>query len=242
MKALKKILLGLLIAVLAIRAPELHYNFIRSQTLQTVVKVTNKEGNSGGTGVHIKAPSGQVYVLTNAHVCEVGKGGDVFIQDDFGRSIPRRVLEKSDFSDLCLVEALPNYKDYISIGSEPNPGQIVAVVGHPALMPTTMTRGEIIGLDTVNVFDHIMNPLDKKDKCDLPKNKIIEVETIFGDLKVCAISIEANLSSVPIMPGNSGSPVVDFYGRLVGLVFAGNRAGWGVFITLKDVNKFLEQY
>lgn len=243
MKLGKISLITLIIGAGVLKAPELHYNYIRSKVQKTTVMVTNAARTSGGSGSHVVAPSGRVYILTNAHVCNLSKTKEIYITDDFGRTIPRRIIEVSDFTDLCLVEPLPNYKGALKIGSEPNPGQIVAAIGHPSLMPTTMSRGEVIGQQEVDVTDHIMDPSDKEDKCNLPKNKIVDVDDIFfGSFKVCTIHINANLTTAVILPGSSGSPLIDFWGRMVGVMFAGNRANWGVAVTQNDVQRFLKPY
>jgi S1-C subfamily serine protease len=240
--AAKPVLICVLVATIALKGPETHYNYIRNKVQKTTVLVTNQARTSGGSGSHVIAPSGQVYILTNAHVCSVGKeDGIVYITDNFGRTIPRRILEVSDFTDLCLVEPLPNYHGALKLGSNVRPGQIVASVGHPSLMPTTMSRGEIIGEAEVDVLDHVMNPLDEEDTCNLPKNRIIK-GGFFGLVSYCVIHVKANLTNVIILPGNSGSPQVDFWGNLNGVFFAGNRANWGLSITLSDVKAFLQPY
>lgn len=237
----KIVFIAFLCAVISVKGPEIHYNYIRNKVQKTTVLVTNKDKTSGGSGSHVIAPSGKVYILTNAHVCSVGQDGIVYITDDYGRTIPRRILEVSDFTDLCLVEPLPNYHGALKLGSNVSPGQIVASVGHPSLMPTTMSRGEIIGESEVDVLDHVINPLDETDTCNLPKNRIIQ-GGFFGLTKYCVIHVKANLTNVIILPGNSGSPQVDFWGNLNGVFFAGNRANWGLSITLKDVKEFLRPY
>jgi S1-C subfamily serine protease len=237
------LLVGLL-GFISVKGPELHYNYIRSSTQAKTVMITNQEGNSGGTGVHIITPKGNKYILTNAHVCEVkDKDGFVYVQNVFSdRLIPRKVIEMADFTDLCLVEPLPG-ADYISMGSEPTPGQIVAVVGHPRLYPTTMSRGEIIGNMNVDVLDHIIDAKDPNDTCSLPKNKKGVVNWLFFQIPVCLISIEAVQTNVVILGGNSGSPVVNFYGNLVGIAFASDDdAHWGIFIKFDDIVKFIAPY
>lgn len=238
---IKILLLIVAIPLLILKIPELHYNYIRSHVGNQVVKITNPEGTHGGTGFNIIAPSGNTYILTNSHVCShTEKSGFVTVSDASGNKLSRRVLSNSDFTDLCVVEAMPGASG-LSLGSEPKTGEIVAVVGHPKLMPLTMTRGEIIAEGDVEILDHLI--LNENDKCDLPKNKIEDMMTFFGPLKVCAVKIKAYISNATILPGNSGSPVVNFYGNVVAVAFAGDSdSNWGDFVTLPDIIKMLKPF
>jgi len=243
---LKKLCQSFLVVFLFIfftfKIPEWHYNYIRSYVGSKVVKITNEALNSGGTGVHITTPHGYTYILTNAHVCGVAKDNIVWVTNDYGTSMPRRVIELSKYTDLCLIEPLPGTSG-LSIGSEAVVGDIVAVVGHPRLMPTTVNRGEIIGQAKVEVLDHEINPQDENDKCNLPKQKHLHYTMGFWDTDLCILEIEAYLTNIVILPGNSGSPVVNKWGNLVALAFASdNEAHWGLFVTLKDIQTFIKSY
>lgn len=199
---------------------------------------------SGGTGVHVKLPSGKVAILTNAHVCEAkNANNEVLVHSpQRPRPIPRKVLEQADFTDLCLVEGIPGVSG-ISLGSQTSPGDIVAVIGHPHLMPITMSRGEVIGEAPALVLDHVMREDEDDSQCALPKNKILTIDAFFFKIKVCAVEIPAIYTTVVILPGNSGSAVINEFGNLVGLAFAGdNDSHWGLMVTLPDIKKFISAY
>lgn len=244
-KLLKDIIITLLSACILLitifNVPQLHRTYLRQKVYKEVVKIVNETGNSGGTGVYIKLPSGNTAILTNAHVCELKNQNDiVWVKDDTNKAIPRRILEESKFSDLCLVEGLPKHKG-LQLGQESNLGDMIYIVGHPRLYPTTMTQGEIYAKEFVDVFDHeIIDPIT--DKCDLPKNKKMHVEGIFGSFDICLEHIESLMSTTQIMPGNSGSPAVDNWGNIIGLVYAGGDLGWSIIIPLKDIKDFIKQY
>lgn len=202
-----------------------------------MVKITEATGRSGGTGFYVQTPSNKTYILTNAHVCSLKKDGVVYIHDaDEIRALPARVLEESAFTDLCLIESPTHSKRGLVVGDEVL-GKIVYTIGFPLLMPVTLSQGELIGTQVVQV-------MDAEDKeCNKPKNKQAEVDFGFFKFTVCVIEVNAYLSNIPTLPGNSGSPLVDQYGKVIGVVFAGNSiANWGLMITLKDVKEFLKPY
>lgn len=230
----------LLASTLVFQLPSLHYQYIRSHTSKTLVKIYGKFG--GGTGFHIKTSKGNVYILTNSHVCDLSEDGyliDVVTHE--GRRIKRRIIENSVNTDLCLVEPVPN-TGYLTLGSESKPGQIVAAVGHPHLMPDTMSRGEVIAKEVLKVPLYPIFVDSQKKECNKPKNEIIKLPTFFGEIEACAIRVNAMLTNVLILPGSSGSPVVNFWGNLTGVMFAGNGAGWGFYVQYAEVEKFLMPY
>lgn len=242
---LKSLSSWLLILVLAVKAPEWHYSAVRGYVGNKVVKITKTMPNGrtgGGTGFHVQTPSGKTYILTNDHICEMSNDGYLTVSSsEQSRPIPRRIIERSSVTDLCLVEPLPNVGG-LDVASSVDTGEIVAVVGHPKLLPLTMSRGEVIGEVDVIILDHIMDG-DENDRCDLPKNKIMEFDTLFGPITACMISIKAYQTNAVILGGNSGSPVVNFWGNLVGVAFANEgEAKWGSFVSLKDIREFLKPY
>lgn len=236
----------MLIAFSIFQLPKMHYRYIRNSVGNYVVSITRTNGvMSGGTGVHVQLPSGHIAIITNAHVCGIkDETGMVLVTSQEGRSIPRRVIEESDFTDLCLVEALPGHGG-ISIGSKAEAGDIVAAVGHPHLLPLTMTKGEVIGEGYIDVLDHMMGEQEDETKtCNKSKNHITEIDFLgLFKMRACLIHIKAVFSNVNILPGSSGSPIVNEYGHLVALVFAGDSSsGWGFFVTLADIEKFIASY
>ena len=58
-----------LFTVFILKAPELHQNIIRSYVGNKTVILRGE--NSGGTGFHVTTKTGQTYIITNKHVCEI---------------------------------------------------------------------------------------------------------------------------------------------------------------------------
>lgn len=219
--------------------------FVQDKISKSVVKITEKTGKRGGTGFHVKGASGQTIIVTNAHVCELGrKQGYVYVASEaYGtRPVPRRILEQSVFTDLCAVEALPGF-DGLSVAKAAYLKEVYTVTGHPELMPLARTSGQFLGLEEVDVADHVINSKNPEDKCDDPKNRIVEMDFFFFSAQVCIIHVTAVLSNIQILPGNSGSPATNSSGEVVGVVFAANNQSmWGLLISLTDLQKFLSVY
>lgn len=244
---------------LAFRGTELHGRLIRSSVGSKVYFLRDRENGGGGTGFAIKAPSGTSYILTNDHVCGVSSDKQtLLVENENGLRLRRRIIAKSEFTDLCLVEGVPNV-DGLTVGSEPSKGEIVMSVGHPSLMPITLSRGEVISSEEINILVGPISTIDPEtgkviaipperggiptEQCSLPKNDKVDL-SIFGiPVKFCVLSIKsAYKTNMIIKPGSSGSPVVNFWGNVVAVVFAGDESGWASLISQKDVVKFLKNY
>lgn len=215
--ALTSITLAVAIVYGAVLAPELHNQYLRYEVGQSVVQVLHPEKNGGGTGFAVKGDSGREYIMTNRHVCEVAINGFVRIKTS-KREFIRKVVYKDTVHDLCLIDG---FKDLapLSIGSDQSVGSILYVVGHPGLRKLTTSSGEYIGRESIELlFD-----VEKRSQCP---GKVIELNALqqffMGVEFVCLKSYEALATSAVIYGGNSGSPVVDRWGNLIGVAFAGS--------------------
>lgn len=288
---------------LILKIPEAYNLVIRSYVGSKVYVITNSRERGGGTGFAVKADSGVTYIVTNAHVCDISTDKlHVVVKNDWGLRIKRRILEVSDKSDLCLVEGIPGV-DGLSLGDEPLIGTYLTSVGHPSLMPLTLSKGEFISKEDVFIFkgfikeanddkdssgkdnnnnsndseinkqsdttsnSHIMrirnnftsrelhNILNKENKtlqslsevlgtispseCLTPN--LIKIDTPFG--KACfAIVKGAYATNMLGQPGGSGSPVVNFWGNVVGVVFAMDQYAWVRVVSLDDLKDLLRNF
>jgi S1-C subfamily serine protease len=192
----------------------------------------------GGTGFVVRGFSGKSYTLTNSHVCAGAREG-VMEARKWGaqRGARLRVLDVSDTSDLCLLETV-GASEPLRLGYELEANQPVVVIGHPHLQPLTPSAGVALERDTTSMYVDLA-----PSECTGPAKKIETVDTIFGSQSVCVFTLRSMLTSAVIYPGNSGSPVLDSDGLVVGVVFAGDRrSNYGVIIPLEDVADFLSVY
>jgi len=217
-----------------LKGPEWHGEYIRNKVGSQVVMLTNKEGNHGGTGFALQMPSGEVLTLTNAHVCGLEEDGQIYARSG-RKKLPMTVFEKSDKADLCLLNGIPNM-DGLKLANSVRIGQELAVVGHPALMPLALSRGNLLGYEKIIVLVS-MEPCEKEG--GMYKNEM----TMIGP--VCTEQFDAGLTTIVVLGGNSGSPVVDFFGNVTGVLFASpgpEGANWGIIVPLAAVKDFIKEY
>lgn len=241
--------------------PNIHRVWLRNKVASRVVEVVGAKDSGGGTGFQVQAPSGVTYIVTNSHVCEYAlkeaKSKNLLLVKKGDHYMKRRVYEISDKSDLCLIEGWPGMSG-LNLGSEVSISDLVMAIGHPLLGPTTMTVGEVTAFTNVEMVHHIMKSNKKTDKmfgasdepCDQPKNEIRKEQFMLfgviplGEVKMCLVkethSIQTN---VVIFPGSSGSPLVDRWGQVVGVVFAADdNSNWGLAVDLAHLREFLADY
>ena len=252
-----------LVAVAILKLPEMHSKYLRSHVGSKVYMIRDSVRSGGGTGFAVTAPSGQSYILTNDHVCEVsGDGQTVLVTGDEG-SMRRRIVAHDENSDLCLIEGLPGVQGLAVAGSGPSLGDVVSIIGHPRLMPKHVSQGEVTGQETISILMGPISVINPKtgeeeqisperggilpEQCMLNKHsqEKIELDMLFFKIqvKVCVMTVQdAYVTAITIHPGNSGSPMVNFWGNVIGVAFASDGTNWGRVVSLHDINEFLTNY
>ncbi|MBS0456252.1 MAG: PDZ domain-containing protein [Proteobacteria bacterium] len=157
---------------------------------------------ASGSGTVI-APQG--YVVTNAHVVEKGKAFRVVFAD--GRELPAKLIGQDTLSDLAVLQVLPpkpevfRYAQFAG-ANDLQAGDEVLAMGAPWGLSNSMSAGVVNNPRRllVSLFD---DEADYEDSLgpDLPTGRYY-----------AWIQHDA-----PIAPGNSGGPLVDMRGRVVGV-------------------------
>jgi len=242
-KKSKKILgLASLLAVIvfiALNASTWHGKYLFNKIGLVTVKVLHSEiEQAGGTGFHVKANSGNSYIVTNAHVCQAALSSserEVLVTvPNSNRVIKRKVIEIYKNHDLCIIEPLAGKKG-ISVASSLNIGDKIRVIGHPRLRPLRESLGTFLEKTEVNLLVGIGLT---EEMCSNRSGIIYK----FFDIDLCVRKLKANETDVLIYPGNSGSATVNFWGNLVGIMFASNDMRNGYMVPLEDIKEFLRIY
>lgn len=201
----------------------------------TSVMVTRYDGRSGGSGVIISSSKNSSKVLTNAHVCEVIARGGV-VRSDTAKGVVKS-YKVSEVHDLCLITTNNNFKVNTVVAQEaPEIYADAAVVGHPALMPTIVTKGVFSQKELITLLVGSRACTQE----ELINEHISIICMLMGGMPLIK-TFEAQVVSSTIMPGSSGSPVFNSNGEISGLVFAGSgNFGYAFVVPFEYISNFFE--
>lgn len=156
-----------------------------------------RTGRGGGSAVVWSSSPGVTRIVTNHHV--LAPGGEVRLDDESGGTFEAAVRASSPALDLALLEVAGDLPSAHAVGAElasPRLGELVFALGHPLGRPWVWSRGVVSGLGAV----------------ELPGGR--------GDVSG---GREWVRSDVRLAPGNSGGPLLNVRGELVGI----NSMVWG---------------
>ena len=179
------------------------------------VKMSNGTGdNSQNANIYSEKWSGtgfalkNGYILTNHHVIDEANTIDIYgVDGDFTRSYKAKVIGSDKVNDLALLKISDS--DFKGFGNIPYSFKSkLSDVGEDIYVlgyPLTATMGEEIKLT----------------------NGIISAKTGFdGDVSQYQIS-------APVQPGNSGGPLLDYNGNVIGVICAKHRGAENVTYAIK---------
>lgn len=231
------------VALYSIFNADLRERYIINHVKDKVVYVLDPRTlRSGSTGFFVKAKSGKTVIMTNEHVCHLGKDGQVSlkINDEDFRFYSAKIIEESATSDLCIIES-PFQIDGLTVASGVSQWEKIFVVGHPSLENLTLTEGQVTSFELIQL---VLEVNTEKTACEKRGGNFIQdVDAIFGEENFCIKKVFSARTTANVFPGNSGSPVVNKFGNVVGVLFAGNDTShFGYFVPTIDVRKMLEAY
>lgn len=218
----------------------LHLSYLRNLG-KDVVLIHNLTG-SGATGFLVKGKSGKIYIMTNNHVCGLEKSGTILVNYR-GDTYVSEVVKRYPMNDLCVMSAPGTATKVFGIARSYTLGETASAIGHPLLEPLSLSSGELSDTITVTITIQYNGT---KEECSGPTYTYHEddlplIAKIFGINTACTRSVEANTSSIVIQPGNSGSPITNIWGNVVGVVFAANESGTRSYaVPLHDLKSFLD--
>lgn len=200
--------------------------------VESIVKITDEEETGGGTGFVVKLNGDQTAIVSNEHVC--GDADIVYIHDDKGNKTPRAVIKTDRTHDLCLIGGIDAPALDLAV-KQPVRFQPLRIMGHPFLKPLAPTNGVFTG----RVLGKFLEAPTQNGDCNSGAKKT-QIDTLFGPMLACVRTEDLRTTTIPIGPGNSGSPVLNNAGEVVGVANSSAGDGQANFIPLEYLREFLE--
>jgi S1-C subfamily serine protease len=170
---------------------------------------------SAGCGVEAGSawPMGGDLFVTNAHV--VAGSQNVSLDPPNSSEVkPATVVLFDPATDVAVLRVSNSGVAALTLGSDPNRGQIGAVIGYPGGGQLKVVPAAVRGIIAASGDDIYGNPDAQR-----------QVEVL----------------SAEVVPGNSGGPVVDTSGQVIGLVFASSTTDGseGYALSVSQITKDL---
>lgn len=177
---------------------------------KVTVKITDLSSMSGGSGVILQSKNDRSFILTNSHVCEVATNGGLIHTNK--EKLMVNAMAHYKRHDLCLIRVLKDLGvNTLLAPKEPKIYSEAIISGHPALMPTIITKGHFSGYEIIDVF------LGYR---ECTEEELEDVDCIMYGNKVKVKKFYSQVVSATIIPGSSGSAVYNSNGEISGVVFA----------------------
>jgi S1-C subfamily serine protease len=199
--------------------------------------------NSGGTGFQVETRNGNQYTMTNYHVCMLGgKSKTLLASQNNGKSVNLKILYYSKLHDLCLLEPIKELKP-LKLANNAITHEEVHIVGHPRLELRSFESGSIVSKKIIRIIiPTLREHACKSGKEILPFMFITpKLKRLLETYKFCGETLVAVHTNAISYGGNSGSPVLDDFGNIVGVLFAGTRGipTSSLIVPLESVKAFL---
>ncbi len=188
------------------------------------------------TGVQIRTKSGLYYILTAAHCRAVLENDKTMVKSESGADTEVSFVAEDPKSDLMLLTAAG--RKVITIGDGPAVHDHLHSMTHGKGMPSYRTDGEMLMTELMQVgLFPILTDDAAKECASQPKYSVMPG---WLGLPFCVLNETVFYTTVMVVPGSSGGPILNERDELIGIVSASSGDMFSGIVTTKDINNFLK--
>lgn len=210
---------GLFSTILIGQGAEPSTGYMYEYAKDSVVRLHNFKGGGTGFAVEIK---NQRFIVSNAHVCEAAvpnRAGGLpgLTAANQAKRISQfvRVIRVDSVHDLCILEGMNDLKPLPVAEEKIETDAVIYAVGHGRNPNTgslllTSKKGKVVGEESFQM--PIQHPTCQG------RGLVLILDPNYGP--ICLKTFDSIEMTTDIQPGNSGSPLLDVRGLVVGVAFA----------------------
>ena len=227
---------------LVITADAVQTSYISLLTEDSTFMVINTKSDGKktlGSGFHVYDKAGKIHFITNHHVCNTGHPVNVTLYNSLTeKTYPSKYIRVSAKTDLCELSPIKG-APALGLSLTSYRGQQIFIVGHPTGLNLHVSGGVIVdGRDNVDTWPSGLVGPKACAKFGGKNVKLLDRNT-FRLKWHCVQRYLTFQTSAIVMGGNSGGPVVNVFGQVVGILHKKNRAYWGSMIPFTNIYEFL---
>lgn len=209
-------------------------NYIRDR----VMLLTN--GSESCTGIQVKAPSGNVYILSAAHCVDIFSSGEGKAVDENGKETIVNIIDIDVNHDLLLLNSVS--KKSINVAKKlTDKHQHVHTITHGRAYPSYRTDGELLMETITNITLFEIESQEEYDKCHDIGGEVIGrdyKDMMFSTSEYCSKKYELYDTTAAIVGGSSGGPFLNDSGELIGIASASDNV-FSRMVSLHNIHDFL---
>lgn len=240
------IVLGIALPTLSVvmNAEAIRSVYISALTEDSTFLIRNYTPNgsyASGSGFHIKDQEGKTHFITNAHVCDSGHPPKLTAYNTASnRTYNVEFIKYSYKADLCEMSVIPDVPA-LTLTGDLFRGQQVFVAGHPAGYNFFVSSGLVVdGYDNTDMYTASTIGLKTCTKYGGKNVKMPVFDGFLFDMKwMCVQKYVTIQTSAHVIGGNSGSPVVDVWGNVIGILHKKNKTDWGLAVPAQKIFDFI---
>ena len=239
------------IALVKTRADLHATEIVYEDASRSIVSVESDPMVGRGTGFVVKAESGQKFVITNAHVCELGlKSGYMvgYVRKDGEFRTPLEhkleVIKQYDNHDLCILK-LHDDLPALPLADDVHVNERVQIIGYPVFNLLSASHGHVRGYAEIKTQWEV--PMERcvgKAFRKMPMGFKADAAGKIITIEACIFKQDFLMTDALGDAGQSGSPALNEQGEIIGVMsmVIGKYRVFALLVPLNDLRAFLSKY